>query len=139
MVVDGDADGAGFARPDDKVKLNVPVEGGPAFLLGQNFSAVTSYNPAFSYGLAVVHLGDRVRGEGPFVQAFPGSERGLSLAEVQELQRRLTALGFDTDGTDGRVGRDTQRAVRDFQRKFGMAPADGYAGLKVLARSRQSS
>jgi membrane-bound lytic murein transglycosylase B len=133
------ADGAGFARPDDKVKLNVPAEGGPAFLLGQNFSAVTSYNPAFSYGLAVVHLGDRVRGEGPFVQAFPGSERGLSLAEVQELQRRLTGLGFDTDGTDGRVGRDTQRAVQDFQRKFGMAPADGYAGLKVLARLRQSS
>jgi membrane-bound lytic murein transglycosylase B len=133
------ADGAGFARPDDKVKLNVPVEGGPAFLLGQNFSAVTSYNPAFSYGLAVVHLGDRVRGEGAFMQAFPGSERGLSLAEVQELQRRLTGLGFDTDGTDGRVGRDTQRAVRDFQRKFGMAPADGYAGLKVLARLRQSS
>ena len=133
------ADGAGFARPDDKVKLNVPAQGGPAFLLGQNFSAVTSYNPAFSYGLAVVHLGDRVRGEGRFVQAFPGSERGLSLAEVQELQRRLTGLGFDTDGTDGRVGRDTQRAVRDFQRKFGMAPADGYAGLKVLARLRQSS
>jgi membrane-bound lytic murein transglycosylase B len=133
------ADGAAFARSDDKVKLDVPVEGGPAFLLGQNFSAVMSYNPAFSYGLAVVHLADRVRGEGPFVQPFPGSERGLSLAEVQELQRRLTGLGFDTDGTDGRVGRDTQRAVRDFQKKVGLAPADGYAGLKVLARLRQSS
>jgi peptidoglycan hydrolase-like protein with peptidoglycan-binding domain len=58
---------------------------------------------------------------------------------VQELQRRLTGLGFDTDGTDGRVGRDTQRAVRDFQKKVGLAPADGYAGLKVLARLRQSS
>jgi lytic murein transglycosylase len=133
------ADGAAFARPDDKVKLDAPVEGGPAFLLGQNFSAVTSYNPAFSYGLAVVHLADRVRGEGPFVQPFPGSERGMSLAEVQELQRRLTERGFDTDGTDGRVGRDTQRAVRDFQKKVGLAPADGYAGLKVLARLRQSS
>jgi membrane-bound lytic murein transglycosylase B len=133
------ADGAAFARADDKVKLHVPVEGGPAFLLGQNFSAVTSYNPAFSYGLAVVHLSDRIRGDGPFAQPFPGAERLMTLAEVQELQRRLTALGFDTDGSDGRVGRDTQRAVRDFQRKVGISPADGYAGLKVLGRLRQSS
>jgi membrane-bound lytic murein transglycosylase B len=133
------ADGAAFARPDDKVKLTVPVEGGPAFLIGQNFSAVMSYNPAFAYALAVVHLADRIRGEGPFVHPFPGSERLMTLAEVQELQRRLTALGFDTDGSDGRVGRDTQRAVRDFQRKVGMSPADGYAGLQVLARLRQSS
>ena len=131
------ADGAAFARPDDKAKLTVPVEGGPAFLIGQNFSAVMSYNPAFSYALAVVHLADRIRSDGPFVHSFPGGERLMTLAEVQELQLRLTKLGFDTDGSDGRVGRDTQRAVRDFQRKVGMAPADGYAGLKVLARLRQ--
>jgi membrane-bound lytic murein transglycosylase B len=133
------ADGTTFSRPDDRAKLAVPVEGGPAFLLGQNFSSVTSYNPAFSYGLAVVHLADRIRGGGPFVQPFPGSERALSLAEVQELQRRLTALGFNTEGSDGRVGRDTQRAVRDFQTKVGISPPDGYAGLKVLARLRQSA
>jgi membrane-bound lytic murein transglycosylase B len=133
------ADGAAFPRPDDKAKLSVPVDGGPAFLIGQNFSAVISYNPAFSYSLAVVHLADRIRGDGPFVHPFPGSERLMNLAEVQELQRRLTALGFNTDGSDGRVGRDTQRAVRDFQRKVGMSPADGYAGLKVLARLRQGS
>jgi membrane-bound lytic murein transglycosylase B len=133
------ADGAPYARPDDKAKLSVPVEGGPAFLLGQNFSAVMSYDPAFSYGLAVCHLADRIRGGGEFVHPFPGSERTMTLAEVQELQRRLTALGFNTDGSDGRVGSDTQRAVRDFQRKVGMSPADGYAGLKVLARLRQSS
>jgi membrane-bound lytic murein transglycosylase B len=133
------ADGAPFARADDNAKLSVPVEGGPAFLIGQNFSAVMSYNPAFSYALAVVHLADRIRGDGPFVHPFPGSERLMTLAEVQELQLRLTKLGFDTDGSDGRVGRDTQRAVRDFQKKVGMAPADGYAGLKVLARLRQAS
>jgi lytic murein transglycosylase len=133
------ADGAAFARPEDKAKLEVPVDGGPAFLLGQNFAAVKSYNPAFSYALAVVHLSDRIRGGGPFAHPFPGSERLMTLDEVQELQRRLTALGFDTDGSDGRVGRDTQRAVRDFQKKMGMEPADGYAGLKVLARLRQGA
>ena len=133
------ADGAAFARPDDKVKLTVPVEGGPAFLIGPNFSAVMSYNPAFSYALAVVHLADRIRGAGPFAHPFPGSERLMTLDEVQELQRRLTAAGFNTDGSDGRVGRDTQRAVREFQKKVGMSPADGYAGLKVLARLRQGA
>jgi lytic murein transglycosylase len=132
-------DGAPFPRPDDKAKLSVPVEGGPAFLLGQNFSAVMSYDPAFSYALAVCHLADRIRGGGEFVRPFPGSERTMTLGEVQELQRRLTALGFNTDGSDGRVGSDTQRAVRDFQRKVGISPADGYAGLQVLARLRQSS
>jgi len=133
------ADGAAFARPDDRAKLTVPVEGGPAFLIGQNFSAVMSYNPAFSYALAVLHLADRIRGDGPFAHPFPGSERLMTLAEVQELQRRLTTLGFNTEGTDGRVGRDTQRAVLGFQRKVGLSPADGYAGLKVLARLRQGS
>jgi membrane-bound lytic murein transglycosylase B len=133
------ADGAPYARPDDNASLTVPVPGGPAFLTGQNFFAVKSYNPAFSYALAIAHLADRIRGGAPFVHPFPGSERLMTLDEVQELQRRLTALGFSTDGTDGRVGRDTQRAVREFQKKTGMSPADGYAGLKVLARLRQGA
>jgi membrane-bound lytic murein transglycosylase B len=71
------------------------------------------------------------------VQQFPDSEPPPSLAEVQELQRRLTALGFDTGGADGRVGNATSLAVRNYQRKFGIEPADGYAGVKLLARLRQ--
>jgi hypothetical protein len=130
------ADGQPFPRPSDKAHLRVPIERGPAFLLGQNFNAVMSYNPAFSYTLAVVHLADRIRGGGPFVQSFPGSERTPTLAEIQEIQRRLTALGYDTGGVDGRVGRDTMRAAQAFQNKVGMTPADGYPGLALLARLR---
>jgi len=133
------ADGAAFARPGEQAQLAVPVDDGPAFLLGKNFFAVKTYNPAFSYALAVVHLADRVRGEGPFIQSFPGGERTPRLAEVQEIQQRLTALGFNTDGTDGRVGRDTMLAVRAFQQKVGIEPADGYAGVKLLERLRQAS
>src|SRR5215471_7683952 len=126
------ADGKPFVRPQDRVHLTVPVRGGPAFLIGQNFAAVKSYNPAFSYALAVCYLADRIRGDGPFVQPFPGGERVPTVEEVQEMQRRLTAAGFDTGGADGRVGRDTMQAVRAYQRKVGMEPADGYPGLKVL-------
>jgi len=131
------ADGKPLERPGDQMRLWQPVRGGPVFLVGQNFLAFRSYNPSSSYTLSLVHLGDRIAGEAPFRQPFPGGERTLTLEEVQELQNRLNSRGFPTDGTDGRVGSDTMAAIRAFQQKTGMQPADGYAGLKVLARLRQ--
>jgi membrane-bound lytic murein transglycosylase B len=133
------ADGSAFARPGDQVKLWMPVAGGPAFLVGQNFRAVYSYNPSTSYTLALCHLGDLIRGDPPFRQQFPGSERAPTLEEVKEIQRRLNEQGFKTDGIDGRTGSDTIRAILAYQKKVGFEPADGYAGLKLLARLRQGS
>ena len=133
------ADGAAFARPGDLVKMWIPVRGGPPFLIGQNFRAVYSYNPSTSYTLALVHLGDLIRGDPPFHQQFPSGERKPTLEEVKEIQRRLNEHGFKTDGIDGRTGSDTVKAILAFQKKVGMQPADGYAGLKVLARLRQGS
>src|SRR5499426_1392674 len=117
------ADGQPFPQPSATARPWVSVPGGPAFLLGPNFYAVRSYNPSMNYTLSIVHLGDRVMGAGPFVQAFPGGERALTLAEVQEVQQRLTAAGFDTKGADGRVGTATMVAVQNFQRKAGIEPA----------------
>ena len=131
------ADGAAFARPGDQVKLWLPVSDGPAFLVGQNFRAVHSYNPSTSYTLALCHLGDLIRGDPPFRQQFPGGERAPTFEEVKEIQRRLNDQGFKTDGIDGRTGSDTIKAILAYQKKVGMDPADGYAGLKVLARLRQ--
>ncbi len=133
------ADGKGYPQPDAKARGWVPVAGGPAFLIGPNFDAVKSYNPSMNYALAICHLGDRIMGGADFVQGFPGGERTPTLAELQEIQTRLTRLGFNTGGTDGRVGPDTMRAVRDFQRKIQMEPADGYAGVKLLAKLRAAS
>jgi membrane-bound lytic murein transglycosylase B len=130
------ADGQPFPNPNLTAKLWVPVAGGPAFLLGPNFYAIKSYNPSNNYVLAIVHLGDRVVGGGPFIQPFPNSERAPTLAEVQEMQTRLTKAGYDTEGTDGRVGNATMAAARNFQHKAGMTPADGYLGLKLLAKLR---
>ncbi len=131
------ADGKAFPHPKASAKLWVPVRGGPGFLLGPNFYAVRSYNPSMNYTLAIVLLGDRLAGGEPLVQLFPGGERTPTLAELQEIQQRLTVLGFNTGGADGRVGSATMTAVRNFQRKVGMQPADGYAGVKLLARLRQ--
>ncbi len=130
------SNGQPFPRPNEQMRVAAPVPGGPVFLVGQNFSAIRSYNPSFNYTLAIALLGDRIRGDAPLVQQFPGGERALTLTELQEIQQRLTAIGFDTGGTDGRVGPDTMRAVAAFQRKTGLSP-DGYPGLKVLARLRQ--
>ena len=132
------ADGKPFPQSNASAKLWIPEPGGPAFLLGPNFYAVRSYNPSMNYALAICHLGDRILGASPFIQPFPGSERALTLAEVQEVQTRLTKAGFDTGGTDGRVGNDTMKAVKDFQTRVGL-PTDGYAGLQVLAKLRQGS
>jgi membrane-bound lytic murein transglycosylase B len=133
------ASGEPFPLPNATARAWVSVAGGPAFLIGPNFFSVKSYNPSMNYALAIAHLSDRLRGDGPFVQPFPGSERTPTLAELKELQQRLTSAGFDTGGLDGRVGNDTMVAVRAYQKKVGMQPADGYAGLKVLARLRQGT
>jgi membrane-bound lytic murein transglycosylase B len=132
------ADGQPFPQPAATAKLWVPVPKGPGFLVGPNFYAVRSYNPSMSYTLSLVHLGDRIMGAGEVAPKFPGGERVPTLAEIQEIQRRLTALGFDTGGTDGRVGAATTRAARDFQRKVKFEPADGYAGVRLLARLREA-
>jgi lytic murein transglycosylase len=132
------ADGQPFPKPSATAKLWVPVPGGPGFLLGPNFYAVRSYNPSMSYTLAIVHLGDRIMGAGEVAPKFPGGERVPTLAEIQEIQQRLTTLGFNTGGSDGRVGNATMRAIVDFQRKANMEPADGYAGVRLLARLREA-
>jgi membrane-bound lytic murein transglycosylase B len=133
------ADGEPFPQPNVTAKLWIPVPGGPAFLLGQNFFAAKSYNPSMAYALGLVYLGDRCAGGAPFIQAFPDSEPAATLAEIQEIQQRLTALGFDTGGADGRIGTATVVAVQNFQRTAEISPADGYPGVGLLARLRKGS
>ena len=88
--------------------------------------------------MALLHLGDLIAGGGHWANEFPGGERPPTLNEVKEIQRRLNERGFKTDGVDGRTGSDTVKAIAAFQKKAGMTPVDGYAGLKVLARLRQT-
>ena len=52
--------------------------------------------------------------------------------DVATLQARLNALGFDAGREDGIFGRDTDRAVRAFQKEYGV-PEDGVAGPRTYA------
>ncbi|MBL1378482.1 lytic murein transglycosylase [Zobellella iuensis] len=108
---------------------------GPAFVVFNNFRVIRRYNNATSYAMAVGHLGDKLAGGGEFRTPWPRGERALSRAEKEELQRRLSARGFDTKGTDGVIGPNTISAIRAFQQSIGQV-ADGYASESLLKRLR---
>jgi len=131
------ADGQRFGVADAKAFVMIPqgIEG-PAFLVTQNFLAIMNYNLSHSYALAVGHLGDRIRGQGPFLGTWPAVNVDLNFKERVEMQRRLTQLGFETGGDDGRFGARTYEAVIAFQKRVGL-PLDGRPSRKVLERLRQ--
>ncbi len=106
---------------------------GPAFAVFRNFFVIKRYNNANSYAMAVGHLGDRIFGAGPIRAEWPRGDRGLLRAERMELQHKLTAKGFSTQGVDGVIGPNTIEAVRRYQRAIGVIP-DGYPSLRLLQR-----
>lgn len=108
---------------------------GPALMIFGNFTAISRYNNADAYVIGVGHLSDRLKGAGPFVHPWPRDARSLTQAERSELQTRLTALGYDTQGTDGMIGANSISAIEAYQRANGLAP-DGYASLSLLERLR---
>jgi membrane-bound lytic murein transglycosylase B len=109
---------------------------GPAFLVTKNFLAIMDYNFSHSYAIAVGHLGDRIRGGAGIQGSWPEVNFDLSFEERVEMQKRLSAMGFETGGADGRFGARTYEAVIGFQRKAGMT-LDGQPSRKVLERLRK--
>lgn len=110
-----------------------PQKGGPVFSVTSNFAAIRRYNNSESYALGVGLLADRIGGAGPLRASFPPDEYGLTKADRIALQRRLTALGFDTGGTDGVIGARTRSAIRDWQASRGM-PVTGEPSLDLVRR-----
>jgi peptidoglycan hydrolase-like protein with peptidoglycan-binding domain len=45
----------------------------------------------------------------------------MTIADRQALQRKLTAAGFDTEGTDGVIGPRTRAAISAWQQSTGVA------------------
>lgn len=104
---------------------------GAAFLIFSNFQVIERYNTADAYVVAVGQLGSELAGGPPIKASWPRELRALTLEERLDLQRRLTAAGFDTKGVDGRIGPNTIAAVKAWQKANGRIP-DGYASLDVL-------
>lgn len=110
---------------------------GAAFLIFHNFHVLEHYNSADAYVIGVGYLADRIMGGEPIQHSWPRGDRALTRSEREELQQRLTNAGFSTGGIDGRIGPDTIKAVRAYQRHAGLIP-DGYASLRLLDRLRRS-
>jgi lytic murein transglycosylase len=109
---------------------------GPAFMTFRNFTVITRYNNSESYVIGIGHLSDRIVGGPPIRGSFPPDASGMTIDDRKELQRRLTAAGFDTDGADGVIGSNTEAAIRGYQRSVGL-PETGEPSLDLLARLRR--
>ncbi len=110
-----------------------PQAGGPRFAVTSNFRVIKSYNNSDLYAIGVGHLADRIAGGAPLRGSFPPDANGLTKDDRVRLQRRLTALGFDTEGTDGVIGPKTRDAIRAFQTREGLA-ATGEPSVALLRR-----
>lgn len=129
----------GKALPSADVTASVVTPSGaagPAFLIYGNFRTIMVWNRSIFYALAIGQLADRLVGLPEFTTLGPEDSRGLKFEEGQELQRRLTALGFDTGGVDGVVGPMSREAIRDFQRRVGLTP-DGHPSIELLQAVRK--
>ena len=109
---------------------------GPVFLTTRNFDVIYGYNAAESYGLAIAHLADRLRGGPPFATPWPTDDPGLSRAERRELQTLLVARGHDIGEIDGMLGDKSRVAIREEQARLGQT-VSGRGGQKILRALRQ--
>ena len=66
------------------------------------------------------------------------SKRGSTGSEVKQIQTKLKNWGYYTGNIDGIYGKQTEDAVKSFQRKNGLT-VDGIAGPKTLAAMGISS
>ncbi|MEZ5716708.1 MAG: lytic murein transglycosylase [Paracoccaceae bacterium] len=104
---------------------------GPAFLAYPNFRVYFEWNQSFVYVLTAAYFATRLEGGPVFDARSP--EPGLSGPEMQDLQRKLQALGYDVGKIDGILGSGTRRAVREMQGKLGL-PVDGWPTAALLGR-----
>ncbi|MEZ5447572.1 MAG: lytic murein transglycosylase [Thiolinea sp.] len=111
---------------------------GPAFMAYQNYTVILKYNNAVSYAMAVGYLAERLRGGPAIAAAWPREDMRLSHEQKSELQELLSAVGYSTEGIDGKIGPNTRSALRSWQADVGFPP-DGYVTLEHLQRLRKQS
>ncbi|WP_417724475.1 lytic murein transglycosylase [Salipiger sp.] len=103
--------------------------GGPSFIAYPNFRIYFDWNQSFVYVMTAAYFATRLDGAPVYDAGSP--DPGLSGAQMQDLQRRLSDLGYDVGGVDGILGAGTRAAVRDMQSKLGL-PSDGWPTRDLL-------
>lgn len=94
---------------------------GPAFIVSPNFYVLKDYNMSDLYALFIGHVGDRIAyGAGDF-QGKWGDVGTMYRSDIQAMQKRLQAQGYDIGKADGLPGFKTRRSIGMWQAKNGMA------------------
>ena len=112
--------------------------GGPIFLTFANFDAIRAYNRSTSYAIAVGQLARQIAGAPGIATPWPLDVRPLRRSERREVQDKLTRMGYDTEGADGIIGPNSERAIRAFQLDRGLVP-DALASNRLLEAVRAAA
>jgi len=129
--------GAAFGFPEDKAELKmIGGDSGPGYLMLKNFFVLKRYNNSDYYALAVGLLANKLAGKPGMVQDWPRPVGSLSAVQKVELQELLSKKGFYAGGIDGRIGPNTEKAIKAFQQKNGLV-ADGEATQDLLKALRK--
>lgn len=128
----GVAPRSGQLRTDLTASVLLPQgRKGPAFLAYPNYRVFFEWNQSFVYVTTAAYFATRLSGAPIYNAGSP--DPGLSGEQMQELQRRLTALGHDVGGIDGILGAKTRAAVQAEQTRLGL-PADAWPTPALLDR-----
>jgi len=127
-------DGTPLSTGGPDASLLLPMgRNGPAFLAYPNFDVYLVWNNSLVYSTTAAYFATRLAGAG---KVSRGSNADLlSVAEVREVQKLLSARGYDVGKVDGIIGAMTRAAVKDMQLKYGL-PADSYPSKQLLAKLR---
>jgi membrane-bound lytic murein transglycosylase B len=129
-------DGRDLPAVDISASLFMPAGfSGPAFLVYSNYHVILKWNRSHLYAIAVGHLADRLVDGRPLQSKRPLHEKPLRRTELEEIQKKLTELGFDAGPVDGVIGSQTRTALKHFQTAAGV-PADGYPTFEMLEKLR---
>ena len=104
---------------------------GPSFLTTKNYFAIKEYNFSDLYVLFVGHLADRILDPRPFETPW-GKVAQLPTADLDRMQRILTARGYYHDKIDGKAGMLTRAALGEYQKRNGLK-LDCWPTAAVLA------
>lgn len=104
---------------------------GPAFLAFPNYEVLFEWNQSFVYVTTAAYFATRLSGAPVFNAG--NSDAALPGDQMEALQRKLAARGYDVGAVDGILGRLTRRAVQAEQQRLGL-PADAWPTRALLDR-----
>lgn len=104
---------------------------GPAFLAYPNFDVYFEWNKSFVYVTTAAYFATRLEGAPAYKAGNP--DKGLSDAQMKQLQTKLKKRGHDVGKVDGILGAKTRAAVQKEQKRLGM-PADAWPTSALLGK-----